>query len=171
MSTQLSVAEASKLLKISKQRIRELCRSGELEAKKISNSWLIDSDSASHYGLQTSHVIAEDHPTYSVRKHKLPIALSFFSGAMGLDIGIEKAGFDIKLACENDKYCRQTIALNKPNMALIGDINNYSSKEVLEYAGLSTKDKVDLVIGGPPCQHLVQLESVMDLTITEVMYS
>ena len=43
-----------------------------------------------------------------------PIALSFFSGAMGLDQGIESAGFDIRLVCEFDKYCRQTIALNKP---------------------------------------------------------
>ena len=30
----------------------------------------------------------------------------FFSGAMGLDLGIEKAGFEIRLACESDKYCR-----------------------------------------------------------------
>lgn len=152
MSTLLSVDEVSKLLNVSKQRIRELCRSGELEAKKISNSWLIDSDNAAHYGLQTSHVIAEDHPTYLISKHSKPIALSFFSGAMGLDLGLEKAGFDIKLACEFDKYCRQTIALNRPDMALIGDINNYSSKEVQEYAGLSQKDDVDLIIGGPPCQ-------------------
>ena len=59
---------------------------------------------------KTSHMIAENHASYTVpgRSKNKPIALSFFSGAMGLDIGIEKAGFDVRLACEIDKYCRQT---------------------------------------------------------------
>lgn len=71
---------------------------------------------------------------------------------MGLDQGIEQAGFDIRLACEIDKYCRQTITLNKPDMALIGDINKYSADEILSYAGLTRNDNVDLIMGGPPCQ-------------------
>lgn len=33
-----------------------------------------------------------------------------------------------------DKYCRQTIALNRPNIALIGDISDYSAEQVLQYA-------------------------------------
>ena len=33
-------------------------------------------------------------------------ALSFFTGAMGLDNGLKKAGIDIILACENDKTIR-----------------------------------------------------------------
>ena len=81
-----------------------------------------------------------------MQKNNRPIALSFFSGAMGLDLGIERAGFDIRLACEIDKYCRQTIVLNKPEIALIGDINNYSTDEVLNYAGLTRDDDVDLYI-------------------------
>ena len=79
-------------------------------------------------------------------------ALSFFSGAMGLDIGLEKSGIDIILACESEKFIRETIKLNKPNLALIEDINKYSSKEIKQAAGLKTKDKVDLIVGGPPCQ-------------------
>jgi len=78
--------------------------------------------------------------------------LSFFSGAMGLDLGIEKAGFDIRLACEVDKYCRQTIELNRPNTALLSDINNYQAKDILEEAKLTTNDDIDLIMGGPPCQ-------------------
>jgi DNA (cytosine-5)-methyltransferase 1 len=85
-------------------------------------------------------------------KRDKPTALSFFSGAMGLDLGLEQAGFDIRLACEIDKYCRQTIALNKPEMALIGDITNYSPDDILRFANLSRADDVDLIIGGPPCQ-------------------
>jgi len=154
MSPYISVDEAAKHLNISKQRIRTLCRNCELNAKKIGNSWIIDEESVYQYGLKTAHVIAEDHPAYVVnsRKNQEPTVLSFFSGIMGLDLGLEKAGFEIKLACENDKYCRQTITLNRPNMALIGDINQYTAKEILKFAGLTKKDEVDLMIGGPPCQ-------------------
>ena len=43
-------------------------------------------------------------------------ALSFFSGAMGLDIGLEKAGIDVILACESEKFIRETIKLNRPKI-------------------------------------------------------
>lgn len=89
---------------------------------------------------------------HSLNQSKKLIALSFFSGAMGLDLGIEKSGFEIVLACENNKYCRQTIALNRPNTALIGDINNYQPEDILAAAKLTAKDDIDLIIGGPPCQ-------------------
>jgi len=79
-------------------------------------------------------------------------ALSFFSGARGLDIGLEKAGIDIILACESEKFIRDTIKINKPNLTLIDDINNYSANKIRELAGLSKNEKIDLIIGGPPCQ-------------------
>lgn len=70
---------------------------------------------------------------------------------MGLDLGIEAAGFDIRLACEFDKYCRQTILLNCPKTALLGDINDYSAAQILAAAQLKAEE-VDLMVGGPPCQ-------------------
>lgn len=79
-------------------------------------------------------------------------ALSFFSGAMGLDIGLHKVGIKTLLACEIDKASRETITENNKDIGLIGDIRNYSSQEILEYAGLSKNDKIDLIVGGPPCQ-------------------
>nr|WP_279496620.1 DNA cytosine methyltransferase [Aeromonas veronii] len=87
---------------------------------------------------------------------KKPIALSFFSGAMGLDLGIEKAGFNIRLACEVDKYCRQTINLNRPNAALLGDINNYTPQDILAAAQLTESDEIDLIMGGHHAKLLVQ---------------
>lgn len=154
MSTYISAKEASKMYNISEQRIRTLCRTGKLKSKKIGNSWVIDSKNANQFGLQKSLVVAEDHGIYEINKHDKhkKIALSFFSGAMGLDLGIEKSGFEIKLACELDKYCRQTITLNRPNVALIGDINNYSANDILKEANLSKDDSIDLIFGGPPCQ-------------------
>lgn len=152
MSTEVGVAEASKRLGVSVQRIRTLCRQKILHARKVGATWLIEPDSLTSYGLASAHQIAEDHPRYEVKPKQKPVALSFFSGAMGLDLGIERAGFDIRLACESDTYCRQTIALNRPDMALVGDINDYRADEILAYAGLNRKDEIDLIVGGPPCQ-------------------
>lgn len=156
MSTHLSTKEASFMLKISEQHVRTLCRDKQLQAIRVGRSWIIDQNSVKEYGFLSAHVVAEDHPAYINKKNnkqkKKPIALSFFSGAMGLDLGLEKAGFNIRLACENDKFCRQTIALNKPDIALLGDINDYSVSDILKNAGLTSKDDIDLIVGGPPCQ-------------------
>lgn len=151
MSTKISIIDAASLLNISVQHTRTLCRDQELKAEKISNAWIIDRNSVTNYGLRTAHMIAEDHAVYRVesRNKNQPIALSFFSGAMGLDLGLEKAGFDIRLACEFNKYCRQTIALNRPNTALLSDINDYSAEQVLQAAQVSAHE-VDLIVGGPP---------------------
>lgn len=151
MSTELTIKEASNQLKISQQRLRTLCRNKALVARKVGNSWLIDNESLQSYGLKTAHKVAEDHPAYKLNE-KRPVALSFFSGAMGLDLGIEKAGFEIRLACEVDKYCRQTIALNKPNAALLSDINNYDANDIRKSAHLSDREDIELIVGGPPCQ-------------------
>jgi DNA (cytosine-5)-methyltransferase 1 len=154
MSTEIDVKSAASQLDISVQRVRTLCRQGDLIARKLGGLWLISQDSVERYGLKTAHKIAEDHPAYGASKKikSKPIALSFFSGAMGLDLGLEKAGFEIRLACEVDKYCRQTIALNRPNTALIGDINDYNSEDIRKAAKLNQSDDIDLVVGGPPCQ-------------------
>ncbi len=108
MSTHMSIKDAAKLLSMSEQRVRELCRSNALPAKRISRSWIIEKNDVEHYGLLNVNMIAEDHATYKVRSKRdnKPIALSFFSGAMGLDIGLERSGFEVLLACEIDKYCR-----------------------------------------------------------------
>ena len=153
MSTEVSIKDTAAQLKISEQRARTLCRQGELESRKIGNSWVVLQKSIDTYGLVSGHRIAEDHPAYNVSATaRKPIALSFFSGAMGLDLGIEKAGFHVRLACEVDKYCRQTIALNRPDTALLGDINDYAAEDVRMAAGLSVEDDIDLIVGGPPCQ-------------------
>lgn len=84
--------------------------------------------------------------------NRKPIALSFFSGIMGLDLGIEKAGFEVRLACEFDKHCQNTISTNRPNIPLLKDINDYTASDVLRGAKLSKNDEIDLIVGGPPCQ-------------------
>lgn len=95
----------------------------------------------------------KNRPSVSVSRHlSVPNALSFFSGAMGLDIGLEKSGFEIRLCCEIDKHCRETIRENRPNVPLLGDIGDYTARQVLDFAGFANNDEIDLVVGGPPCQ-------------------
>jgi DNA (cytosine-5)-methyltransferase 1 len=77
--------------------------------------------------------------------------VSLFSGAMGLDLGLERAGFDVRVAVENDKHCCNTIRANTDIPVLEEDINNVTSEAILEKAGLK-KNEVFLVAGGPPCQ-------------------
>ena len=79
-------------------------------------------------------------------------ALSFFTGAMGLDLGLKKAGIDLILACESEKFIRDTIKLNNPKLKILEDINLYSAQDIRKAAGLKKNEKIDLIVGGPPCQ-------------------
>ncbi len=71
---------------------------------------------------------------------------------MGLDLGLEQEGIQIILASEIDPAARETIQINRPDVALIGDIRNYSATEIRWHAGLLPTDDIDLIVGGPPCQ-------------------
>ena len=71
--------------------------------------------------------------------------ISLFSGCGGLDLGFEKAGFDIPIANEFDKTIWDTFKINHPKTKLIeGDIRNIKEEDF--------PDEVDGIIGGPPCQ-------------------
>ena len=76
-------------------------------------------------------------------------SLSFFSGCLGLDLGLEKVGIKNLLYCENDYHCKNTIKQNRPKTPVIGDILNYSSEDIKK---ISKINNPDLIIGGPPCQ-------------------
>jgi DNA (cytosine-5)-methyltransferase 1 len=80
------------------------------------------------------------------------VALSFFTGAMGLDLGLERAGISTVLASEIDEPTRKTIAANRPGIKLVGDIRNYTPQEIRKLAKLPAKREIDLIFGGPPCQ-------------------
>lgn len=71
--------------------------------------------------------------------------ISLFSGAGGLDLGFEKAGFEIPVANEFDPAIWETFEINHPKTKLIkSDIRNINEKDF--------PTDVDGIIGGPPCQ-------------------
>jgi len=80
-----------------------------------------------------------------------PTAISLFSGAGGLDLGFERAGFEIRLCVDIDLYCCKTLSLNRPAWNVVqADISRLSTSEILRLAGLS--EGFTVLTGGPPCQ-------------------
>lgn len=78
--------------------------------------------------------------------------ISLFSGAMGLDLGLEQAGFESKLALEIDADAVKTIRRNRHDLPVIEDsVVDVSGKDILEKSGLN-HGEVPLLVGGPPCQ-------------------
>ena len=76
---------------------------------------------------------------------------SFFSGALGLDLGFEQAGLPPTLANEIDKNCCETIRLNRPNLQLVTDsISDLTAEKLRAYRQFD--GEVYMMVGGPPCQ-------------------
>lgn len=148
----LTVPEISKHLKVTPQYIRKLISENKLSASRIGTQWLVSKQQLNDYiSKYDVDIEPDDHERISTDIPEI-IALSFFSGAMGLDIGMEQGGIKALLACEFNKYCRMTINKNRPEMALIGNINNYSPEEILRMAKIPEGKKIDVIFGGPPCQ-------------------
>lgn len=78
----------------------------------------------------------------------MPIGIDIFSGAGGLSLGAEMAGFEIRYAVENDKSAAMTYRHNHPDtLVLEDDIHNIDPLEHLH-----VDDRISIVFGGPPCQ-------------------
>ena len=83
--------------------------------------------------------------------------ISLFSGCGGLDLGFERAGFDIPIANEFDKTIYATYKANHPKTRLIeGDIRNINDEDF--------PDEIDGIIGGPPCQSWSEAGSLKGIT-------
>lgn len=109
------------------------------------------------YFSRPSNVVAQGHGHRSALHEVLcPLVMAYnvislFSGAMGLDLGIERAGFKIRICIEKDKEAANTIRANTNIPVIEDDICNITTEKILSEAGLERKD-VKMVIGGPPCQ-------------------
>ena len=82
------------------------------------------------------------------------IAISLFSGAGGLDLGAEAAGYRVLAAVEWDRDAAATMEKNfsRLNAPVFRDnIMDVSTRDLLGAAGLRGRARPDLLIGGPPC--------------------
>ena len=70
--------------------------------------------------------------------------ISLFSGARGLDLGFEQAGFKVALANEYDPTIWATYEKNHSAKLIRGDIRNIKAEDF--------PINLDGIIGGPPCQ-------------------
>lgn len=81
-------------------------------------------------------------------------AISLFSGAGGLDLGAEAAGYVVSAAVEWDRDAAETMEKNFDHLTspvIRRSILDVPTKEIMEAAGLRQGERPDLLIGGPPC--------------------
>ena len=78
-----------------------------------------------------------------------PTVLDLFSGCGGLSYGFEKAGFDIVAGVDNWKDALVTFEYNHAGAkGLLVDLSDFTPQDIEKQIG----KKIDVVIGGPPCQ-------------------
>lgn len=80
-----------------------------------------------------------------------PTVVDFFCGAGGMSLGFRQKGYKIILANDIEPVCTETYSFNHceipKNRVITGDI-----KEIISNVEKFVSEKVDIIIGGPPCQ-------------------
>lgn len=77
--------------------------------------------------------MSDDHPTFG----------SLFAGIGGIDLGLERAGWECRFQVEWDPFCQRVLAKHWPDVPRYGDIT------AVDWSGV---ERVDLLAGGFPCQ-------------------
>jgi DNA (cytosine-5)-methyltransferase 1 len=76
--------------------------------------------------------------------------ISLYTGAGGLDLGLEAAGFETSVAVEMDNASVTTLRANRSWNIIHRDIHDVPTQEILK--GRLEEWEADLLVGGPPCQ-------------------
>src|ERR1022692_4994690 len=118
-----------------------------------------------HYGVKLVRgpfVRLSDHPDTCSDEHEFMRyaarlrdagahqAADMFSGAGGLSLGLEAAGYRVVLAADKDPEAVETHRHHFGGLALDWDLGQAAS--VTKIARLISAADVELLVGGPPCQ-------------------
>jgi DNA (cytosine-5)-methyltransferase 1 len=79
-----------------------------------------------------------------------PRVVDVFSGAGGLSLGLEEAGFTVLVGADNDPWAVETHAANLGGLGYVGDLTD--PEDFIDHLDGWGIDTVDLVSGGAPCQ-------------------
>lgn len=88
-------------------------------------------------------------------------AVSLFSGAGGMDIGVLQAGFEVLACIEHDPNACETLRHNiekegRRTQVLEGDVRDVDPAALMRSMRLK-EGRLDLLFGGPPCQTFSQI--------------
>lgn len=155
----LTVAQTAKYLQLSEKTVRRMIGEGTLQASKLSNrTWRIRTCDIDSYLSSTSNSQLElevfsdaktvENPVMESSKNKPesikngPKQISLFSGCGGMDLGFEKAGFNIVWANDFDSDAQAVYSLN------LGKIDK---RDILTVGEDEIPDG-DILTAGFPCQ-------------------
>ena len=75
--------------------------------------------------------------------------VDLFSGAGGLELGFEQAGYEVVFSTDFDEYCEKVHLKNRPNIPFLRtDIYDLDENTLRKYV----PGEIDVLVGGPPCQ-------------------
>jgi DNA (cytosine-5)-methyltransferase 1 len=88
--------------------------------------------------------------TFKKDSKKKPTYIDLFSGVGGFTVGFERLGFKNIFSLDIDNTFCKTYIKNFPNHILIKkNISQLTKKEI---KNITKNEKIDVIIGGPPCQ-------------------
>ena len=145
MKEHYSISEVADMLSVSKETLRRWDKNGRLKPVRhpINNYRVYHRDQLKDFEelgfLFSERNFPEEDP---LREYK---TVELFAGAGGLALGLEKSGLECVLLNDFDKWCCETLKLNRPNWNVIHD--DVREIDFTPYIG-----KVDVLTGGFPCQ-------------------
>ena len=81
-----------------------------------------------------------------------PTVVSLFTGGMGLDLGFEEQGFEVKVALDSDAAVEATIRANGRDFPVVTrNVSDVTASYLLKKAGLKVGEAT-VVTGAPPCE-------------------
>lgn len=90
-------------------------------------------------------------PTMKGRGEAIPSFIDLFCGCGGFTLGMLRAGFDCAAAIDFDDNAISTLQTNLPSLPNIlrRDLTKFRPSELAQLIG---RDRIDVIVGGPPCQ-------------------